>query len=360
MKKIIITFVFILLFVSPAFGITKYGDATIVKGYLTVVRGGRNLQFSDSGQSYVILNKDVLKVGDDSLVILRTVQDSIVRMGSNAVFQVRPWKQKKRRGYLRMLYGKAIFKVSKFFTKRARFTLKTATAVAGVRGTEWKQSTTSTGVTEVEVIKVLSVVIIEPAGTDIEVPVNPGERLLALNTVRITRPFKVPVGERVEERDPEFLLVSVNPENPQAVVPENRQFYIDNNLLTPDELDQGQRENVSIDEDIEEPEAEEEAVEEEAVEEAVEEVVKEEEAEEEPDETFETNFEESQEVEEVELQAALPLVSIEVGVPEIEAVEELEDLVDTEDIIEDLTDIIEDTTVQSLEKKGNLSIEFEK
>ena len=347
MKKIVIIFVFTLLFVSPAFGITKYGDATIEKGYLTVLRGGQNLQFSDSGRSYVILNNDVLKVGDDSLVILKTVQDSTVRIGSNAVFQVRPWKQRKRRGYLRMLYGKAIFKVRKFFTKRARFTVKTPTAVMGVRGTEWKQSTTSTGVTEIEVIKVLSVVIIEPAGTDIEVPVNPGERSLALNTVKITRPFKVPAGERVEEKDPEFLLVSVSPQNPQAVVPENRQFYIDNNLLTPDELDQGQRENVSIDEDIEEPEEEEEAVEEE-------------ETEEEPDETFETDFEESQEVEEVELQAALPLVSIEVGVPEIEAVEELEDLVDTESIIEDLTDIIEDATVQSLEYKGNLSIEFEK
>jgi hypothetical protein len=255
MKKNIIIFVSILLFTSPAFGLTKYGDATIEKGYLTVVRDGQNLRFSDSGKSYEILNNDVLTVGDDSLVILTTIEDSIVRMGSNSVFQVRPWKQKKIQGFLRMLYGKAIFKVSKLLAKRERFSLKTATSVVGVRGTDWKQSTTSTGVTEVEVIKEI-VVLMAPAGRVSEIPIHPGERSLALNTVRITRPLKVPLQERVITKDPGLLLVSVRPENPRAVVPENRQFYIDNKLLTPHELDQGQREKVSIDEDIEKPEKE--------------------------------------------------------------------------------------------------------
>ena len=97
MKKIIIILFSVLIFTSPALGLTKYGDATIKKGYLTVVRGGKNLKFSDTSQTHVILNKDVLKVGDDSLVTLKTIQDSIVQMGSNAVFQVRPWKHKKRK-----------------------------------------------------------------------------------------------------------------------------------------------------------------------------------------------------------------------------------------------------------------------
>jgi 6-phosphofructokinase len=172
---------------------------------MIVLRGGQNLKFSDSGRTYVIFNNDVLKVGGDSMVILKTVEDAIVRMGSNAIFQVRPWKQKKKHGFLRMLYGKAIFKVRKFFVKKKRFNFKTATAVAGVRGTEWKTQTTSTGVMDTEGIEETEcfadeeIVGITPAGTDFEIHVKPCERSLTLNTVQITRPIKVPVEERVRE-----------------------------------------------------------------------------------------------------------------------------------------------------------------
>jgi len=346
MKKIIIIFVFIFMFVSPAFGLTKYGDAFIKKGHMTVLRGGQNLKFSDSGRTYLIFNNDVLKVGDDSLVILKTVQDAIVQMGSNAVFQVRPWKQKKKHGYLRMLYGKAIFKVRKFFVKKKRFNFKTATAVAGVRGTKLKEQITSTGAGETEGIE--KITVITPAGRDFEIHVKPGERALALNTVKITRPIKVPVEERVREEEPEIVLTSLPPTSKESVKIENREFYIINNIVTADEFKESERETVDINENfdkLEEPPPE-----------------AKEEAEEETDEDFEEDLKESEDVlKVVELQAALPLVPPGVVVPEIEEiVKELDDLVDTEEIIEDLTSTVNEATTDSLDKKGNLSIEFEK
>jgi len=331
MKKIIIIFVFIFMFVSPAFGLKKYGDATIKKGHMTVLRGGQNLKFSDSGRTYVILNKDVLKVGDDSLVILKTVEDTIVQIGSNAVFQVRPWKQKKKYGYLRMLYGKAIFKVRKFFVKKKRFNFKIATAVAGVRGTKWFDQTTSTGVGETEVIE--GIVGITPAGRDFEIHVKSGERSLTLNTVKITRPFKVPVEERIREEEPEIALTSLPPTSKGSVIIDNKEFYIINNIVTTDEFKESERETVDINENFDKP--------------------KEPPPKpkfykpEEPDETFERDFEESEDVEEVELQAALPLIP-----PKV--------FVDTKEIIEDLTDIVNEAATESLKKKGNLRIEFEK
>ena len=347
MKKIIIIFVFIFVFVSPAFGLKKYGDATIKKGHMTVLRGGQNLKFSDSGRTYVIFNNDVLKVGYDSMVILKTVEDAIVQIGSNAVFQVRPWKQKKKHGYLRMLYGKAIFKVRKFFIKKKRFNFKTATAVAGVRGTKWKEQTTSTGAGETEGIE--EIVVITPAGLyiDLEIHVKPGERSLTLNTVKITRPIKVPVEERVREEEPEIVLTSLPPTSKESVKIENKEFYIINNIVTVDEFKESESETVDINENfdkLEEPPPE-----------------AKEEVEEEPDEDFEGDFEESEDVPEIELQAALPLVSIEVGKPiESEKIPEIELDLDTEEIIEDLTNTVNEAATESLDKKGNLSIEFEK
>ena len=333
------------MFVPPAFGLKKYGDAFIKKGHMTVLRGGQNLKFSDSGRTYLIFNNDVLKVGDDSLVILRTVQDAIVQIGSNAVFQVRPWKQKKKHGYLRMLFGKAIFKVRKFFIKKKRFNFKTATAVAGVRGTKWKEQVASTGVGETEVIE--EIVVLTPVDRNFEIHVKPGERALSLNTVKITRPIKVPVEERVKEEEPEIVLTSLPPTSKESVKIENKEFYIINNIVTADEFEESERTEVDINENfdkLEEPPPGEK-----------------EEVEEEPDEDFEEDLKESEDVPEVELQAVLPLVSIEVGKPiESEKIPEIEIDLDTEEIIEEVTDIVNEAATESLDKRGNLSIQFEK
>jgi hypothetical protein len=301
----------------------------------------------------------VLKVGDDSFVILKTVQDTIIQMGSNAVFQVRPWKQKKKYGYLRMLYGKAIFKVRKFFVKKKRFNFKTATAVAGVRGTKLIPQVTSTGAQETEVVE--GIVGFTPAGRHDETRVPEGYYALNLNAVKLTITAKVPVEKIFREEKLETRLASLPPTSKESVKIENMEFYIINNIVTADEFKESEKETVDINEKFDKPkEPPPEAKKEAELEAALPLVsptvvvpdIKVKEAVEEPDEAFERDFEESEDVEEVEYKADIPWIRIppKVDVPDV----------DTEEIVEDLTDTINEAATDSLEKKGNLSIEFEK
>jgi hypothetical protein len=276
----------------------------------------------------------VLKVGDDSLVILKTVEDAIVRMGSNAVFQVRPWKQKKKHGFLRMLYGKAIFNVRKFFVKKKRFNFKTATAVAGVRGTGMIPQVTSTGAQETQVIE--GIVGFTPTGRHDETRVTKGYYALNLNTVKPTIMAQVPGKKRFREEEPEIDLTALPPTSIGSAKIDNREFYIINNIVTVDEFEESERTEVDINENIEVPKEPAPGEEEEVAEE------------EEPDEDFEGDFEESEDVPEIELQAVASLVPPGVVLPE------------TEEIIEDFRRTVDEAVTESLDKKGNLSIQFEK
>ncbi|MCP4756586.1 MAG: hypothetical protein GY866_37465 [Proteobacteria bacterium] len=146
-KKLIISTVMVsLLILNTAFGLTRYGDARIKRGSLTIVREGFSSTYDNREEEIEILKNDVLRVGKRSLVVLKTVENATIRMGSNAVFQVRPWKQRKKRGYLRMLYGKARLQVKKI-KSRNRFRFKTATATIGVKGTDLDSDVTEDGTT---------------------------------------------------------------------------------------------------------------------------------------------------------------------------------------------------------------------
>ncbi len=343
MRKIVIIFASILLFAQSASGLTKYGDATINKGFLIVVRNGQTLRFTDPDQTYEILKHDVLKVGPDSMVTLDTVEKTIVKFGSNAVFQVRPWKQKKKRGYLRMLYGKALVMTKKIFTRKDRFNLKTATAVAGVRGSGYRPRVTSNGILEIEVFE--PPVGITPTYSDRETPVNKGERSVSLNGIRATEP----TAYEPEEEPPG--LDSVPPTAKESVESDNREFYIENDLADKDEFEEGEKETADIDEIIEEPEE-------------TQPESKEEEPDEEVDEDFEEDLAESEGLSEMEVISEIPLdfpdtmkqdyiideglVSPEIGLP------------DASGILDDVSNTVDDAVNENLQQKGNVKIIIEK
>jgi len=124
--------------------LTKYGMAQIQTGQLIIVREDReNIYVPQDGEVEVRLN-DVIRVGQDSFVILKTEEQTDIKMGSNAVFQIKPWKNRNKTGYLRMLYGKMNFETKKL-QKRKRFRFKTASASIGVKGTGADCEVGSTG-----------------------------------------------------------------------------------------------------------------------------------------------------------------------------------------------------------------------
>jgi len=365
MRKIVIIFASILLFAQSASALTKYGDATINKGFLDVVRNGRTLRFTDPDRTYKILKYDVLRVGPDSMVTLDTVQNTIVKFGSNAVFQVRPWKQKKKRGYLRMLYGKALVMTRKIFTRKDRFNLKTATAVAGVRGSGYGLEVTSNGNTE-----------IEGKGGEIEFTpnysrnggtlVNPGQRSLSLNGIEATEPTAYEPEEELPGLD------SVPPTAKESVEIDNKEFYIENDLADMDEFEEGEKETADIDEIIEEPEeTQPESKEEERDEETKDEP--EETIDEEADIDLEEDLVESEDLEETELIVEIPLDEIPLDLPDTmkqddiidEGVKTTDDtpeiiLPDTSDILDDVSNIIDDAVDENLKQQGNVKIIIEK
>jgi len=360
MKKIAIMFVFasILLFAQSAFGLTKYGDATINKGLLIVVRSGQALRFTDPDQTYEILKYDVLKAGADSMITLNTVEDAVVRMGSNAVFQVRPWKQKKRRGYLRMLYGKALFMTKRMLARKRGFGLKTATAVMGVRGTRWKTQVASSGIQETEVRE--GIVGIMPTYSTIEIAVNRGERSLTLNANRAIKAAEIP-GEPEEE--PSTELDSAAPTSEGAVEVDNQDFYVENELSDTDEFEESEKETADIDEEIEEPEeVPPEAEEDEPAEEAEEgpgEAI-----DEEADIDLEEDLIENEDLEETELIVEIPFDLADTMEQDDIIAEGLvspeTDLPDTSDILDDVTNTVDDAVNVDLQQSGEVKITIEK
>jgi len=113
----------------------RYGDAVVEKGELTIVRQGNNLKFKQGSQPVPIFVADVMRVGEASSVVLKTREKSTISMGANAVFQVKPFQYQEKQGFARMLFGRfrsAIQGLSGGETVNA----KTATAVIGVKGTE--------------------------------------------------------------------------------------------------------------------------------------------------------------------------------------------------------------------------------
>jgi len=143
-KGLFIWLITLLFIIEPAVALTKYGTARIQSGELIIVRDNQErIYVARDGEVEVQVN-DVLRVGRNSFVVLETAEKTDIKMGSNAIFQVKPWRSRKKTGYLRMLYGKMNFKTKKL-EKRKRFRFKTAAATIGVKGTGADCEVGSTG-----------------------------------------------------------------------------------------------------------------------------------------------------------------------------------------------------------------------
>lgn len=113
----------------------KFGDALVEKGELIIVRQGNNLKFAKAPQPVPVFVQDVLRVGDNSSVVLKTREKSTITMGANAIFQVKPFQYQEKQGFARLLFGR--FKsLVQGLQGTESVNAKTATAVIGVKGTE--------------------------------------------------------------------------------------------------------------------------------------------------------------------------------------------------------------------------------
>jgi hypothetical protein len=127
---------------------TKYGDALVEQGSMTIVREGRSLEYKVSANAVEVQEKDLVRVRDDSRVQLTTADKATLTLGANAIFQVEPWQSNQKQGLFRMLFGRFRASVGGL-AGTERFNVKTATAVIGVKGTEYSSAVTIGGYTAV-------------------------------------------------------------------------------------------------------------------------------------------------------------------------------------------------------------------
>ena len=133
--KITILASFVLILSLPAWGATKYGDASIIKGKVIVLRAGKRLTFDSNDRNVQINHQDVVRLGQDSSMVLSTVEKATITLGSNAVLHVKSWQRREQKGFFRMLFGRMRAKISGLVGNE-RFNVRSATATIGVKGTE--------------------------------------------------------------------------------------------------------------------------------------------------------------------------------------------------------------------------------
>ncbi len=359
MKKLILCFVFLLLSAS-GYGLTKYGSVTVNKGDLTILRDGKRLSFSAGEKSIKVMKKDVLRAGKNSLITLNTVQQTSVELGSHAIFQVRPFKIGNKTGYLRMLFGKARFQTTGFTKENSRrFRLRTATAVIGVKGTEWIQQTNSNGVTDTEVLEGIVGISTE---TGLEIDVNIGRRAVALSNRKISKPIKVKkvsippdsddaIKAEQQEKDEAVSkrLEAVSPTSSESVKIDSQDSYVEQEVLSIEDFKEAERETVSINEDIAEQDEKDQSKEEKKGESEEKETTEE-------DEVFEEDIKESEGGADIlKLEADFDLSEVET---EINTEEIIDDIINN--VEQEVEETIEDAVVEGGVKQIRLSVDFEK
>ena len=180
----------LLLAASAVWAATQYGEAVIEKGEMTVIREGRSFQFDKLNQSIPINEEDLIRVRDNSLVQLKSRESATITLGSNAVFQVKPWRSQGKTGFLRALFGR--FRASIVgLTGGEQFNMKTATATIGVKGTGYLAQVTSRGNT---LLVVLDHVVGFQGQRGGENDVGEGFTSLIINFNRGTPPVHTPPG----------------------------------------------------------------------------------------------------------------------------------------------------------------------
>ena len=189
LKPIIGMLAFMLLS-APAWGATKYGDAVIEEGSMTVLRDGQRSVYTPADRDVTINHQDIIRLGNGSKVVLRTVEKATLTLGSNAVLHVEPWKRDEKKGAMRMLFGRFRAVVTGL-SGAERFNVRTATATIGVKGTDLTGAQTAEEDTILYVAdsaKQNPVDFTGLSGKDIEIPV--GYASLVSGSGRPSHPIK--------------------------------------------------------------------------------------------------------------------------------------------------------------------------
>ena len=323
---------------SPIYASEHYGDMRLEQGSLIVVREGKSLAFKDLSEGIKINKYDVVRTNLDTRAIMDTVENTRITLGSNAVFQVMPWKNRNKTGFFRMLFGKAKLKTTALRSKSRKFRMKTAMAVIGIKGTEWWVQATVDGNTSV-VTKHGTVGLLGPSGT--EQDVNPGQVSIVINGKAASNSAMAPPD--LQKSTSDDSINSPSPTDSKASVIVGEETFVELGVATKGDIAESKQEIVAINETFDKDQL----------------ATVTQEKEELADEEFESELNESEAIEEEVIEADLDILQL--TSVEVEDVFQSESSFDNNSETIDapqinLDDVIEDV----LSKSGSLRIDFEK
>lgn len=223
---------------------SRYGDAFLKKGGMTIVRNGQKMIFKDSSKPVEVVLNDVIWVHNGSQVVLETVEKATLTLGSNAAFQVKPWKSQGRKGFFRMLFGKIRAKVAKL-QKGDRFHIKTASATIGVKGTEYIATVSPQG----DAMLVVTESVVGLTGlTGTEQDVSQDLLAVVVNGKSATAPALVPDQIKREVVSTSLDSPFVNKEEARSLPSE--EILVKYGIIQQKDLQEAKREKVNITDSI--------------------------------------------------------------------------------------------------------------
>lgn len=224
----------LLLISGVVLAATQYGEAVIERGSMTIIREGQTLSYDQVNRPIAVNEEDLIRVRADSLVKLQSRENATLTLGSNSVFEVKPWQAHGRTGFLRALFGRFRAAVATL-SGGEQFNVKTATATIGVKGTQYLTQVTNRGGT---MLIVTDHVVGLQGQTGNEFNVSQGHISLVINFRPPTPPAPVPAG--VTNQINSNNLNSPEPNSNQAGQFAGANILIQNGIVTPSELQQGE------------------------------------------------------------------------------------------------------------------------
>ncbi|MGE0762475.1 MAG: FecR domain-containing protein [Bdellovibrionales bacterium] len=127
--------------VTPAWAAEAHGVLQVVKGNVQV-KSAKDGKISKAKVGAKIFSKDTIITGKDSRAKIVMVDNNVINVSPDTHLEIQNYEYKPEQGkkdvLLNVLYGKVRSKVEqKYDGKSSKFELKTPTAVAGVRGTDF-------------------------------------------------------------------------------------------------------------------------------------------------------------------------------------------------------------------------------
>ena len=112
-------------------------ETTLHRGDMSVWRQGETLVYRAEGQVVEMRPYDIVRVGANSSATLVSSSKAMIRLGSHAMMEIKPWEQNERRGFLRILFGRIRARLVGLGSGE-RYDIKSSTSTVGVKGSEWR------------------------------------------------------------------------------------------------------------------------------------------------------------------------------------------------------------------------------